>query len=38
VLEKLRRFGKEFYATDLQPFTQKWKNCVDIEEEYFVGK
>ena len=34
VREKLRRFGKVFYTTDIQRLTQRWKECVYNEEDF----
>jgi hypothetical protein len=34
--EELQRFSKEFYATDIQRLTQRWKKCVGNGD--FVGK
>jgi hypothetical protein len=39
VREKLRRFRKGIYATGIQRLTQRWKKCVDSEEDFdFVEK
>jgi hypothetical protein len=37
VREELRRFGEEFYATEVRPLTEKWKKCAG-NEEVFVEK
>jgi histone-lysine N-methyltransferase SETMAR len=34
VREHIRRFGKDFYATGIQPLTRRWKKCVDNGEDF----
>jgi hypothetical protein len=36
VREELGRFSKEFYTTGTQRLTQRWKKCVDTEEDFVV--